>query len=62
VAQSAPIAAQLAKHLVRVAQSTSLDVGLAYENDLFSYCFTTQDSDEGRAAFAEKRPPRFEGR
>jgi enoyl-CoA hydratase/carnithine racemase len=62
IAANAPIACQIVKHLVRVAQSTALDVGLSYENDLFAYCFTTSDSAEGRAAFAEKRPPRFEGR
>lgn len=62
IAKSAPIAAELAKHLVRISQSTSLDVGLAYENDTFTYCFTTEDSAEGREAFAEKRPPNFRGR
>lgn len=62
IAANAPIAAQLAKHLVRVAQSTSLEVGLAYENDTFAYCFTTQDSAEGRAAFLQKRQPEFQGR
>jgi enoyl-CoA hydratase/carnithine racemase len=61
IARNAPIAAQIAKHLVRIAQSTSLEVGLAYENDTFAYCFTTNDAAEGRAAFAEKRPPRFTG-
>lgn len=62
IAKSAPIAAELAKHLVRISQSTSLDVGLAYENDTFTYCFTTEDSAEGREAFAQKRPPNFRGR
>jgi len=62
ISRSAPIAAELAKHLVRISQSTSLDVGLAYENDTFTYCFTTEDSNEGRQAFAEKRPPHFRGR
>lgn len=61
IAANAPIAAQLVKHLVRVAQSSSLDVGLAYENDTFAYCFTTEDSVEGRRAFVEKRAPRFTG-
>jgi enoyl-CoA hydratase len=62
IALSAPIPAQLAKHLIRVAQSTSLEVGLAYENDTFAYCLNTEDSAEGRKAFAEKRSPRFVGR
>jgi enoyl-CoA hydratase/carnithine racemase len=62
IAANAPVAVQLAKHLVRIAQSTSLEVGLAYENDTFAYCFTTQDAAEGRAAFLQKRPAAFTGR
>jgi enoyl-CoA hydratase/carnithine racemase len=46
---------------VRIAQSTSLEIGLAYENDTFASCFTTNDAAEGCAAFTEKRPPRFTG-
>lgn len=61
IAANAPIATQIIKHLVRIAGSTSIDVGLAYENDLFAYCFTTADSAEGIAAFREKRQPSFEG-
>ena len=62
IASNAPIASELAKHLVRISMSTSPDVGLMYENDTFSYCFTTEDSKEGRAAFVEKRAPQFKGR
>jgi len=62
IAANAPIAAELAKHLVRVAMSTAIDIGLQYENDTFAYCFTTEDSDEGRAAFSEKRTPQFKGK
>lgn len=61
IAGNAPIATQLTKHLVRIAQSSSLDVGLAYENDMFAYCFTTRDSAEGREAFLGKRPANFTG-
>ena len=61
IARNAPVAVQLTKHLVRMAESTSLEVGLAYENDLFAYCFTTADSQEGIAAFKEKRQPQFRG-
>jgi enoyl-CoA hydratase len=62
ICASAPIAVQLSKHLVRIAMSSSIEVGLAYENDTFTYCFTTEDAKEGRAAFAEKRAPEFNGR
>lgn len=61
IARSAPVAAQLCKHLVRVAESTSLEIGLQYENDMFAYCFTTKDHLEGIAAFREKRMPVFKG-
>jgi enoyl-CoA hydratase/carnithine racemase len=61
IASNAPIATQLIKHLVRTSESTSLDIGLAYENDLFTYCFTTKDHEEGIAAFREKRTPNFRG-
>ncbi|MEZ4595810.1 MAG: enoyl-CoA hydratase/isomerase family protein [Chloroflexota bacterium] len=62
IAANAPIALQLAKHLIRMSESTAVDVGLKWENDLFTYCFTTEDAAEGRRAFTEKRPPRFVGR
>ena len=61
IAGHGPIAVEAVKKLVRVAQSSSLDVGLAYENDLFSYEMASADAAEGRRAFAEKRPPRFTG-
>jgi enoyl-CoA hydratase len=61
IARNAPIAVQLTKHLVRISESTTPEVGLAYENDLFAYCFTTKDSQEGIAAFREKREPIFRG-
>lgn len=62
IAEKAPIATQMTKHMVRMAQSTSLEVGLLYENDSFAYCMGTQDAAEGRKAFAENRPPTFRGR
>lgn len=62
IASKSPIAIQMTKHMIRVAQNTSLDVGLMVENDSFSYCMTTEDSQEGQKAFAEKRPPKFSGK
>lgn len=61
IAERGPIATQATKHMVRIAANTSLDVGLLYENDSFAYLMSTHDAAEGRAAFAEKRAPRFTG-
>jgi enoyl-CoA hydratase len=61
VAANPPIAVQAAKHLIRMSQGTSIAQGLAWENDLYTYCMTTADSREGIAAFLEKRPGSFRG-
>jgi enoyl-CoA hydratase/carnithine racemase len=61
IAGHAPIPVEAVKKLVRVAQSSAVEVGLAYENDLFAYEMRTADAAEGRAAFAEKRTPEFRG-
>lgn len=61
IANHSPIPTQAVKKLVRVAQSSSVEVGLAYENDLFTYEMSTTDAAEGRRAFAEKRKPKFTG-
>jgi enoyl-CoA hydratase len=62
IAAKAPIAAQMTKHMIRMAQSMPLEVSLLYENDSFAYCMTTEDAQEGQRAFAEKRSPVFKGR
>lgn len=61
IAGHSPIPSEAVKKLVRVAQSSAVEVGLAYENDLFTYEMGTRDASEGRAAFAEKREPLFRG-
>ncbi|TQK17690.1 short chain enoyl-CoA hydratase [Microbacterium sp. SLBN-154] len=62
IASRPPIAAQTAKANVRAAYTMPFDDAMRYERDLQTICFATQDAAEGRAAFTEKRAPRFEGR
>ncbi|MFN3226610.1 MAG: enoyl-CoA hydratase/isomerase family protein [Hyphomicrobiales bacterium] len=62
IASRAPIAASTVKDNLRAAASMPLDEAVAYERDLQTICFATEDAAEGREAFAEKRTPQFRGR
>ena len=62
IAQRPPIAAQTAKLNLRAAYGMTLENAIQYERDLQTICFATEDAAEGRAAFTQKRPPRFRGR
>lgn len=62
IASRAPIAASTVKDNLRAAASMPLDEAVAYERDLQTICFATEDALEGRKAFAEKRTPQFRGR
>ena len=57
-----PIAAGLAKQAVYASRSGTLADALAREEVNQERCFKTGDAKEGFRSFAEKRPPRFEGR
>jgi enoyl-CoA hydratase/carnithine racemase len=62
IASRAPIAAETAKLNLRAAFSMPLDQAMHYERDLQTICFATEDAQEGRAAFKEKRAPIFRRR
>ena len=62
ISEKAPIALQLAKEAVKFASRSNLDEGLRREVDLFAICFSTEDKEEGVAAFLEKRKPVFKGK
>jgi enoyl-CoA hydratase len=62
VASKPPIAVRLAKDSILKAFDTTLECGLDYERKAFYLLFSTEDKNEGIAAFLEKRPPAFRGR
>jgi enoyl-CoA hydratase/carnithine racemase len=62
IAEKAPVALQLCKEAVKFAAKSNLDEGLRREVDLFAICFSTEDKEEGVAAFLEKRKPSFKGK
>ncbi|HEV3470549.1 MAG TPA: enoyl-CoA hydratase-related protein [Pyrinomonadaceae bacterium] len=62
IAEKSPVALRLAKEAVKTAARANLDEGLRREIDLFAICFSSEDKDEGVAAFLEKRKPEFKGR
>jgi enoyl-CoA hydratase len=62
IASRPPIAAETAKANLRAAYNLPQDQAIAYERDLQTVTFATEDAAEGRAAFAEKRPATFRRR
>jgi enoyl-CoA hydratase len=57
----APIALAAAKRAIRSGLDLDLSAGLAQEIESFVACATSNDFDEGRCAFLEKRAPVFHG-
>lgn len=62
IASRPPIAAETAKANLRAAYNLPQDQAIAYERDLQTVTFATEDAAEGRAAFAEKRSATFHRR
>lgn len=62
IAGNAPLALRAVKQAVVRGRHLPLAEGLTLERTLFNLIRDTEDRAEGRAAFAEKRPPVFHGR
>jgi enoyl-CoA hydratase len=62
IAAMPPLAVRAAKAMVNEAADSLLTEGLAAERQAFFDLFATADQTEGMAAFAEKRPPAWQGR
>ena len=62
IAANGPVAIRLAKRAIDGGADLGLAPALALEWDCYQGVLGTQDRLEALAAFAEKRPPKFEGR
>jgi len=61
IAANAPLAVQAAKELALRSRDMDLVSGLRLEQTMNRLLQFSEDAKEGPVAFAEKRPPRFEG-
>ncbi len=62
IAQNGPLAVRLAKQAIDRGLDLPMDRALEFEWRRYQEVLGTRDRDEGVTAFAEKRPPRYEGR
>ncbi len=62
IAANAPMTVRAAKAAIQEWERDPADRDLARVEALVNACFDSADYAEGRRAFAEKRPPRFQGR
>jgi len=62
LAEKAPVALKVAKALIDKGTDINLDSALALEREGFSVVASTEDLQEGVAAFTEKRKPKFKGK
>lgn len=62
IAANAPLAVKSAKRLIKLSFETNLMVANEYQEVAREVLEHTEDCKEGLAAFAERRPARFQGR
>jgi enoyl-CoA hydratase len=62
IAAKSPLTLRVAKQAVRASERLAIEEGLLYERDLFCLCFSSEDKEEGVAAFLGKRAASWKGR
>jgi E-phenylitaconyl-CoA hydratase len=62
IAENAPLSLVAIKKALRAATDLPLAAGFELERALYGALTLTQDREEGRKAFREKRKPKFEGK
>jgi enoyl-CoA hydratase len=60
-ARRAPLSIAYSKAAVNNGLNMPIEYALAYERQITTTLFTTEDRREGQAAFLEKRAPKFKG-
>ncbi len=61
ILKKSPLIIKWAKKAINASQETNLSMGLGYEALVECLVMTSKDSQEGMAAFLEKREPHFKG-
>jgi methylglutaconyl-CoA hydratase len=61
IARGGPLALRLAKQAISLGAELDLGSGLKLEEACYAQVIPTKDRQEGLAAFAEKRQPKFTG-
>ena len=62
LATCAPLSVTSAKSAIERGHGRALEDGLAIERECYEVTLFSEDRDEGLAAFAEGRPPKYQGR
>jgi len=62
LAMKGQVAIKFIKDAINKGLKTNIKMGMAYEAELCSMLFTTEDQKEGMTAFLEKRKPVFKGK
>jgi enoyl-CoA hydratase len=59
IAAKAQLAVRYSKMAINRGYETDIETAIAFENQVFALCFSTEDQKEGMTAFVEKRQPEF---
>lgn len=62
IASKAQLAVRFSKMAINRGFETDIETAIAFENQVFAQCFSTDDQKEGMTAFVDKRTPEFKAK